>query len=176
MLALTLTVALAAAGCAAGAPHERDPATGIRQSASPAPGRPQPTATALARLRGQHRLTLTITAAERDPSGFLTLRGELHNEGDDTAVVPAELRGNEDTVLRNGQSLGGATLVDFTHSKRYYVLRDSDGRPLTTTGLKTLTAGERVRVFMQFPDPPASTTEVDFQLPQFDTATLRISP
>ncbi|MFD7283650.1 hypothetical protein ACFV80_43335 [Streptomyces sp. NPDC059862] len=66
--------------------------------------------------------------------------------------------------------------MDFARSKRYYVLRDTDGNPLTTTGLSTLkVAGESVWVFMQFPVPPARTTTVGFQLPLFDTADIKIS-
>ncbi|WP_228472835.1 hypothetical protein [Streptomyces cyaneochromogenes] len=153
--------------------HERTPATAPagRSSASPTPQQ-QP----LARLTGPNRLALTITEADRDPSGFLTVRGTLANNGDDTTVVPAELRGTERHVLRTGQSLAGATLIDFHHRKRYYVLRDAEGRPLTTTGLTSLRPHESVSVFMQFPAPPAATTAVDLQLPLFDTATLRISP
>lgn len=90
-------------------------------------------------------------------------------------MVPAELRGNELEVLRTGPSLGGATVVDFAQHKRYYVLRDTDGRPLTTTGLTTLKADESVHVFMRFPAPPMSTTTVGFQLPLFDTANINIS-
>jgi CheY-like chemotaxis protein len=58
-------------------------------------------------------------------------------------------------VVRNGQSLAGATLTDFKHRKRYYVLRDAEGRPLTTTGLQSLQPRESVTVFWQFPAPNA---------------------
>ncbi|MFG2794154.1 hypothetical protein [Streptomyces sp. NPDC048419] len=89
-------------------------------------------------------------------------------------VVPAELRGDELAVYRTGPSLASATVVDFDHAKRYYVLRDSSRHPLTTTGLSTLKPGESVRVFMQFPAPPASTSTVGLQLPTFDTANIKI--
>ncbi|WP_323183699.1 hypothetical protein [Streptomyces prunicolor] len=118
---------------------------------------------------------MTITSAERNRAGCLTVSGDLKNDGASTAVVPAELRGNELDVLRTGPSLGGATVVDFAQRKRYYVLRDTDGRPLTTTGLSTLKVGESVHVFMQFPAPPTSTTTVGFQLPLFGTANIKIS-
>ena len=65
--------------------------------------------------------------------------------------------------------------MDSKGKKRYYVLRDTDGRPLTTTGLPTLKSGESIPVFMQFPAPPSSTTEVDFQLPGFASASIQIS-
>jgi len=77
--------------------------------------------------------------------------------------------------MKNGQSFGGATLVDPKGKKRYYVLRDTDGRPLTTTGVQSVKPGETIPVFMQFPAPPSNTSEVSFQLPTFPTATISIS-
>jgi hypothetical protein len=129
----------------------------------------------LAQLRGPDSLVLTLRSAHQDAGGFLTIRGDLKNDGTSTTVVPAELRGSELDVVKAGQSFGGATLVDSMEKKRYYVLRDTDGQPLTTTGLSLIKAGASVPVFMQFPAPPATTTEVGFQLPQFATADIRIS-
>ncbi|CAM5689157.1 hypothetical protein [Streptomyces aurantiogriseus] len=129
----------------------------------------------LAELKGPDGLLLQITTAQRDSGGFVTVNGSLKNEGDKTANVPAQLSGNETEIIRNGRSLGGATLVDAKGKKRYYVLRDTDGRPLTTTNFPALKAGESLSVFMQFPAPPAGTTEVAFQLPMFPSATIGIS-
>ncbi|MFI2412367.1 hypothetical protein [Streptomyces sp. NPDC018947] len=129
----------------------------------------------LAELKGAGGLFLRITSAQRDSGGFVTVNGDLKNDGAKGAVVPASLSGNETEIVRNGRSLGGATLVDSKTKKRYYVLRDTEGRPLTTTGFSTIKAGESVSVFMQFPAPPADSTEVTFQLPTFPTATLTIS-
>ncbi|MFI9772075.1 hypothetical protein ACIHJG_35220 [Streptomyces sp. NPDC052415] len=176
VLALAACLGLAAAGCVGQDLQTQGASHATSAQATPTP-RPQQTTPAphLARIKGQDGLVLTISSATRTSSGILTLRGFLHNTGDDTAVVPAALRGNEHHVAKNGQSLGGATLADFEGRKRYYVLRDTDGRPLTTTGLSTLKAKESARVFMQFPAPPATTGQVDFYLPQFDTATLPLS-
>lgn len=173
LAALAFTVA----GCSDGSTHQDRALTAATQVGGTTPRTQQGVPKApLAELEGQGGLSLTITSAERDPSaGYLTVRGDLKNDAAGTAVVPAELRGNELDILRTGPSLGGATVVDFTRHKRYYVLRDTDGRPLTTTGLSTLKAGESVPVFMQFPAPPTSTTTVGFQLPLFDTANIKIS-
>lgn len=175
-LAITAGLVLGVAACSDGS-QQQDRALAAASDASSSAPRPQEgrSSAPLAELQGQNGLALTITSAERDPAGYLTVRGDLKNDASEVTVVPAELRGNELEVLRTGPSLAGATLVDFTQNKRYYVLRDTDGRPLTTTGLSTLKAGEKVRVFMQFPAPPASTTTVGFQLPLFDTANIKIS-
>jgi len=178
LAALTITagLGLGVAGCSNGSPQQ-----GGTLAATSAPGQSAPreqlvrAGEPLADLQGQNGLSLTITSADRDPAAYLTVRGDLKNDGAETAVVPAELRGDELAVLRTGPSLAGATVTDFGLHKRYYVLRDTSGHPLTTTGLSTLKAGESVHVFMQFPAPPARTTTVGFQLPLFDTATIKIS-
>ncbi|CAL9451488.1 hypothetical protein SUDANB126_02472 [Streptomyces sp. enrichment culture] len=105
----------------------------------------------------------------------MTVNGDLKNEGSKRITVPAALRGDETEIIKHGRTLGGATLVDSKGKKRYYVLRDTDGRPLTTTDLGIIKPGESVPVFMQFPAPPMDTTEVTFQLPTFSSAAIEIS-
>ncbi|MEU2434891.1 hypothetical protein ABZ595_01600 [Streptomyces rubradiris] len=129
----------------------------------------------LAELRGSDGLLLRITSARRDSGGFVTVDGTLKNDGARSAVIPSSLSGNETEIIKNGRSLGGATLVDPKGKKRYYVLRDTEGRPLTTTGFSTLRSGATLAVFMQFPAPPADVTEVDFQLPTFTSAGIKVS-
>ncbi|MFI2202172.1 hypothetical protein ACH47Z_15640 [Streptomyces sp. NPDC020192] len=129
----------------------------------------------LAEVRGSNGLTLQILSAQRDSGGFVTVNGTMKNDGAQTVAIPSALSGNETEIIKNGRSLGGATLVDSQGKKRYYVLRDTDGRPLTTTGFSTLKAGDTLAVFMQFPAPPANTSEVEFQLPTFTSATIKIS-
>ncbi|MET7319995.1 hypothetical protein [Streptomyces sp. NPDC005549] len=129
----------------------------------------------LAELRGPSGLLLKVTQAQRDGGGFVTVSADLKNDGDKAVNVPAQLSGNETEIIRNGKSLGGAALVDSKGKKRYYVLRDTEGRPLTTTKFPPLKAGESLPVFMQFPAPPADTAEVTLQLPMFTTGTIEIS-
>jgi hypothetical protein len=129
----------------------------------------------LAELKGSNGLVLDITSATRDSGGFVTVNGSLKNDGANSIAVPSALSGNETEIIRNGRSLGGATLVDSKGKKRYYVLRDTDGRPLTTTGFSTIRSGDDLAVFMQFPAPPSTTTEVSFELPTFSVGTIKIS-
>lgn len=103
------------------------------------------------------------------------MSGEIKNDGSEDVRVPIETRGDETEIMRHGASFGGATLVDSASKKRYYVLRDTDGRPLTTTNLPKIKPGATVPVFMQFPAPPTDTSEVTFQLPTFASGTIQIS-
>ncbi|MFI8322272.1 hypothetical protein [Streptomyces sp. NPDC085529] len=179
-IALAATASLTVAGCGADAdPVAQKPTAATQQSQQPAPSKTeqpseQPAQTLLV-ATGLKGLEVEVTEAERDVGGFLTVKGRLKNTSGSVIAVPPQISGDETEVVKHGTSLGGATLVDSVGKKRYYVLRDTDGRPLTTTGLDSLGPGKSTAVFMQFPAPPASTTEVSFQLPTFEPATLKLS-
>ncbi|ALV51972.1 hypothetical protein ACH4UX_26020 [Streptomyces althioticus] len=176
-LVVAAGLALGAAGCGGGGDDDKPKP---RASASEGGGS-DPSAqegqeeAVLAELKGRDGLVLIIESATRDAGGFVTVSGEIKNDGSDDARVPIETRGDETEIMRHGGSFGGATLVDSASKKRYYVLRDTDGRPLTTTNIPRIKPGETVPVFMQFPAPPADTTEVTFQLPTFASGTIQIS-
>ncbi|MFG2558421.1 hypothetical protein [Streptomyces sp. NPDC048496] len=129
----------------------------------------------LAEARGQDGVTLTINQVKRDSGGFVTVQGEIKNESD-TPKPTGGWGGSEEAIVgRNNNSVAGAALIDKVGKKRYYVLRDTDNRCLCTTGILPLQPGKSTPVFMQFPAPPSTTTEVDFMLPTFATTSLKIS-
>ncbi|MFI6058522.1 hypothetical protein [Streptomyces sp. NPDC051286] len=129
----------------------------------------------LAEVRGEKGMLLVINEVKRDSGGFVTVQGELKNQGD-AAVNPSVWSGSESVIVsKNLNSVGGAMLVDKAGKKRYYILRDTDGRCLCTVGMTAVQPGSSLPVFMQFPAPPSTTTEVDFSLPTFATTSLKIS-
>ncbi|MER6455256.1 hypothetical protein ABT270_22050 [Streptomyces sp900105245] len=177
-MALAAGLTLGVAGCGSGGGEDKKPepsaSASQRGGSGPNPQEGQ-SDKPLAELQGPSGLLLRITSAQRDSGGFVTVNGALKNDSGSAVIIPSSVRGNETEIIRNGSSLGGATLVDAKGKKRYYVLRDTDGRPLTTTGLTSLKAGQETPVFMQFPSPPSATNEVGFQLPGFPMATIQIS-
>lgn len=179
MVTLTIAagLALGAAGCGGGQDDDKPkaPSSASKEADSGPRAQEGRSEAPAAELKGPDGLLLTVSTVERDAGGFVTVSGTLKNDGGKTVNVPAQLSGNETEIIRNGRSLGGATLVDSKGKKRYYVLRDTDGRPLTTTNFPALKSGESLPVFMQFPAPPAGTTEVSLQLPMFSPATVTVS-
>ncbi|MFE9820034.1 hypothetical protein [Streptomyces sp. NBC_00236] len=129
----------------------------------------------LAEVKGQGGLTLVINQVKRDSGGFLTVQGQIKNEGDQSKNTAGWAGSESAVVAKNPNSVAGATLVDKVGKKRYYVLRDTDSNCLCTTGILPLQPGKETPVFMQFPAPPETSTEVDFTLPTFATASLKIS-
>ncbi|MCQ4199178.1 hypothetical protein M4J06_000146 [Streptomyces coelicoflavus] len=176
---VAIVLAFGLVACSGGGGNDDDKPEASTAASKSSDSRPDAqegdSAETLAELKGPSGLFLKITKSERDAGGFVTISGDLKNDGAKTVNVPAQLSGNETEIIRNGSSLGGATLVDPKGKKRYYVLRDTDGRPLTTTNFPALKAGESLPVFMQFPAPPADTSEVTLQLPMFTTGTIEIS-
>lgn len=129
----------------------------------------------LAEARGTGGLVLVINQVKRDSGGFLTVQGEVTNEGDQARITTAWSGSEVNIVNKNPNSVAGATLVDKVGKKRYYVLRDTDSRCLCTTAISSLAPGKTAPFFIQFPAPPQGTTEVDFSLPTFATTSLKIS-
>ncbi|GGS88806.1 MULTISPECIES: hypothetical protein [Streptomyces] len=174
-------LAFALAGCGGG--DDGKPASAQSVSA------PQPTAgqsqnaasdksgsaaaTIIATAAGEEGMVLEINEARRDQGGFLTVSGNLKNTGAKDFNHTTAWRGNE--LTGSGESVAGATLVDKAGKKRYYVLRDTEGRCLCTTGVNSIGAGKALPIFAQFPAPPTTTTEVEFNLPTFASATIKIS-
>ncbi|MEJ8637125.1 MULTISPECIES: hypothetical protein [Streptomyces] len=155
-------------------------------SASTEPGKPQESgdgggntvpdkSKTLATISGSNGFEFTVHSAVRDEGGFLTVSGAVKNTSDKRQVPPSQWNGQETQVKRTGRSLAGMTLIDKAGKKRYYVLRDTDGFPLTTTGMSSLDSGKSVDFFAQFPAPPNETTTLDLQIPLMPTATIEIS-
>ncbi|CAL9453122.1 hypothetical protein [Streptomyces sp. MD20-1-1] len=177
-LVVAAGLALGVTGCGGGGDGEdgksKDSASASKGD-DPNPSTQEGADETLAELRGEGGLTLKITSAARDVGGFVTVNGEIKNDSSEPARIPVQASGNETEIIAHGRSLGGATLVDSASKKRYYVLRDTEGRPLTTTNMPRLKPGESIPVFMQFPAPPVESSEVTFQLPTFASGTIQIS-
>ncbi len=182
-VAIATTLAFTVAGCGGEAGKQGDTGSSAESPRPPDAGKgddggsevPEPSRT-LAVVKGSDELVLTLTSAQRDSGGFVTVNGQVKNTGSESFYGVSAWRGNEQEIVRNsGRSVGGATLVDNKGKKRYYVLRDTEGRCLCTTGVSKVEAGRSVAVFMQFPAPPEKTTGVDFQLPGFPSTPIELT-
>lgn len=130
----------------------------------------------LAEVKGgkDGNFVLTINTAKRDDSGFTTFKGTLKNNGPSVVVLPG-WASEESELKNNGLSMAGATMVDKKGKKRYFILRDTNGRCLCTRFTGGLDEGETAEWYAQFPAPPASTTSVDFQVADMPSATVKLS-
>ncbi|MFE4262761.1 hypothetical protein [Streptomyces sp. NPDC056883] len=180
-VAVAAALALTLAGCGGGDDKAKDPQkSATPQSQESKAAQPAPTdakgsapVEVIATSQGPAGIVLEINSAVRNQDGYLTISGRIKNTGSSTFSQMATWRGDEKTA--SPASIAGATVVDTAGKKRYYVLRDTEGRCACTTGLTPIKAGESVSIFAQYPAPPTSTTEVTFGLPSFAAATVKIS-
>ncbi len=119
-------------------------------------------------------ITLRITSAAREKGGFVTVRGTVTNSGSDVWVAPG-WQGDEAELADNQASMAGAKLVDKEGRKRYYILRDTDGRCLCTKFTLGVNGGETTDWYAQFPAPPKGNDEVDFQIADMPPATITLT-
>ncbi|MGW8887603.1 hypothetical protein [Streptomyces sp. NPDC055749] len=181
---MVATLALSATAC--GSEEGKQPKEGA-STASAAPSKSEDkgsgggetvpdTSSVLVTTKNDAGVEMAINTATRDSGGFLTVSGQFKNSSGSAFTVPIAWNGPEVAVALKGRSLAGMTLVDSQGKKRYYVLRDTDNRPLTTTDYYSrLEAGKTLSFFAQFPAPPATTTKVDLQFPGFANAPIELS-
>ncbi|MEU3221591.1 hypothetical protein ABZ695_00350 [Streptomyces sp. NPDC006976] len=151
-------------------------APGAEKEKSKSGGAATETTTVLATAKGDGGVELVINSATRDSGGFLTVSGQIKNTGSEDYTTPIQWSGEEEAVASTDRSFAGMTLVDSKAKKRYYVLRDTDNRPLTTSGFDpSIEAGAALTFFAQFPAPDLSTNEVGLQFPGFANTTIAIS-
>lgn len=176
---LAVVAAVTVTGCGGGKSDDKPPAvsSASASAAAPDPGTPSVSATeapVLAQLKGEKDMVVTINSAVRDSGGFVTVEGVITNEGE-SIFNASSWSGEELAVQKSGASVAGAVLIDEAGKKRYYVLRDTDGKCLCTMGLILIKPKEVRPFFAQFPSPPAATTEVEFELPTMPPAKITLS-
>lgn len=183
-VALAASAAITLAGCGGGGSGDDKgggkpsvSASASKKAGSGSTGGDTPSATptqVLAQIKGEADIEITINSAVRDSGGFVTVQGVVTNNG--TNIFNADnWVGNETALSASGASVAGAVLVDEAGKKRYYVLRDTDGKCLCTMKLLSIEPKESRPFFAQFPAPPAATTQVDFELPTMPPAKITIS-
>jgi hypothetical protein len=179
-VALAAGLTLSVAGCSFGGDDD-DPSSGSSETAEEngnadggqeANGEEVPQ-DPIAEVKNRGDVALRVMELKRDSGGFVTLNGEIENTGSETYSEASLWGGSEEGADKT--SLMGATLVDKSGKKRYYVLRDTEKRCLCTSGIQLVEPEQAIPIYIQFPAPPEDTQEVEFQLPTFPPTTLEIS-
>jgi hypothetical protein len=178
--ALAAALALAVAGCGNGDGGDgKKPDDGSPQKSSTAKDEDdgqEPAADSsktIGEIKGPGGIVVTLHSAVRDSGGFVTVNGTVTNHG--SQMFNAVDWRSKETEMKSRSSVSGATLVDEKGKKRYLVLRDTDGECLCTTGLSGIKPDESRPLFAQFPAPPKSVTEVDFQIPTMPSVGVKLS-
>ena len=64
-------------------------------------------------------------------------------------------------------SIGGVHLIDAVGKKKYLVLRDTEGKCVCSSGMKSVQPGSRISLYAKFPAPPESVEKISIVIPHF---------
>lgn len=174
-VAVALVAVMSLGGCGGGesadAPNGRE--TVAEKRVAGKPGASQLNSLGL-EMKGANGAVLTIDSVQRYEGGVVTVRGMMRNDGK-SPLNTNQWAGGNDLSLKNGYSSSGATLADLKGKKRYYPLRDTQGNCLCNQFATVFQPGDSAPVYVQFPAPPEGTTDVDFAMPTFGTAPVKIT-
>ncbi|GHJ31023.1 MULTISPECIES: hypothetical protein [Streptomyces] len=174
--ALAAALALAMAGCGSDGDDKPDDGAGRASTAAKDDGKQEPavdSSKTIGQMKGPGGIVVTLHSAVRDDGGFVTVTGTVTNRG--SQLFNAIDWRSKETEVKSQSSVSGASLIDEKGKKRYLVLRDTDGQCLCTTGLSGIKPNESRPLFAQFPAPPKSVTEVDFQIPTMPSVGITLS-
>ncbi|MCO8305359.1 hypothetical protein [Streptomyces sp. RKCA744] len=174
--ALAAALALAMAGCGSDGDDKPDDGAGRASTAAKGDGKQEPavdSSKTIGQMKGPGGIVVTLHSAVRDDGGFVTVTGTVTNRG--SQLFNAIDWRSKETEVKSQSSVSGASLIDEKGKKRYLVLRDTDGQCLCTTGLSGIKPNESRPLFAQFPAPPKSVTEVDFQIPTMPSVGITLS-
>ncbi|WP_151479363.1 hypothetical protein [Streptomyces albicerus] len=176
-VAITTGLVLTVAGCGGGGDDDKSdktassaPAKNDEKDKDSAEAEPEQV---LSEVKS-NGITLTVTSAERDEGGFLTVQGKVTNATSGIWLA-SEWKSDETELKKNGGSMAGASVVDQAGKKKYFVLRDTEGRCLCTKFEGGIDQGQTADWFAQFPAPPEGTNKVQLQVPTMPPAAIELS-
>ncbi|MGW7349798.1 hypothetical protein [Streptomyces sp. NPDC054784] len=180
-VAVTTGLVLTVAGCSGGGDDEPD----SKDSSAPAGSDEQDDGgnddsdsgsdEVLAQVKGGKDITLTIKSATRDDGGFVSVTGTVTNGGGGLWTGIEWKSDEAELAMKNPNSVAAAKLVDKSGKKRYYILRDTEGRCLCTTFKGGLQSNASASWYAQFPAPPKGNDKVDFEIADMPPASITIS-
>jgi hypothetical protein len=128
-----------------------------------------PSALATATSPQWPNLTVEVLGLQRPAPGVLEVKLAVVN-----ALAPAgatfDLRAAFAAEESEAGTLSGVYLMDADAHRKYFVLRDDEGRPQCSVGLGSLDPGGRIDLFVRFIAPGSDAQAVTVHLPGFAPA------
>ncbi len=149
------------------------PQSGAQSAAQPAVQVPQattdlaptpPPAAALATADGEKPgMRVEVTELKRTSGGTVNLKFVMYNNSDKIANFGYEFS----KAVSDFASISDVTLIDEKNKKKYFVVRDSEGKCACSSGLKDLHPKDRVSLWAKFPAPPEDVQKISVVIPHF---------
>ncbi|HEY6136208.1 MAG TPA: hypothetical protein VI670_00420 [Thermoanaerobaculia bacterium] len=160
----TSTAASAAAPTATTAPASAPaPAPAPASAGTAAANVPAGIASADAETSG---VKVVVQELKRTSGGTVAMKFTITN-GSDKAMGTGYAFGDKDHEIADFNSVGGVHLVDEAGKKKYFVVRDTDGKCVCSQGVKDLKPGGTANLWARFPAPPDNVAKITVIVPHF---------
>jgi hypothetical protein len=133
------------------------PAPATSASGNPATAPSQPTPAALASTEGEvPGVTLAVQELKRSSTGVTLKMMYINRTPKDVDMV----------FLAGGRDLSGVHLLDMSGKKKYFVVKDSEGHCVCSSGF-SLGAGAQLPLWAKFPPVPEDVQKITVEAPHF---------
>jgi hypothetical protein len=107
-------------------------------------------------------VTVQVVDIRRVSPEEVTVTFALVNPDGRHAVAPGRAFAAGDA---DGESMAGVSLLDEAGQKRYFVLRDVEGKPLCSGPIGPIPPGGQQTTCVRFPAPPEGVRAITVQVP-----------
>ena len=132
-------------------------------AAAPAPPAPAGLATADGETSG---VTAVVHELKRTSGGTVSLKLSITNGSQEDVSFGYGFADPSHEVI-DFNSIGGVQLIDEANRKKYFVVRDSDGKAVCSQKLKDIKPGETTNLWARFPAPPPEVKTISVVVPHF---------
>jgi len=148
---------------AAPAPAPTPATTSSATTSAAAPAAPAGIASADGETPGAKAV---VTELKRTSGGTVSLKLTLVNGSSKRLGFGYDFA-DKDHEIRDHATVGGIQLIDEANKKKYFVVRDTEGKCVCSSGMHDLAAGESVNVWARFPAPPDDVQKISVVVPHF---------
>ncbi len=140
-------------------PPPAAPATGT----APAAAAPAGIASADGETSG---VKVVVQELKRTSGGTVSMKFTIANGSDKPVGSGYEFADKDHDIIDHG-SVGGVQLIDEGGKKKYFVVRDTDGKCVCSQKIKEVKPGESENFWARFPAPPDTVQKITVIVPHF---------
>lgn len=111
-------------------------------------------------------MKVVVQELKRTSGGTVAMKFTITN-GSDKSVGSGYEFGDKDHEIIDHGSVGGVQLIDEAGKKKYFVVRDTEGKCVCSQKIKDVKPGESENFWARFPAPPDNVTKITVIVPHF---------
>jgi len=109
---------------------------------------------------------VVVQELKRTSGGTLSLKFAITNGSEKSVGSGYEFADKDHEIIDHG-SVGGVQLIDEAGKKKYFVVRDTEGKCVCSQKIKDVKPGETENFWARFPAPPDTVAKITVIVPHF---------